>query len=170
MSNYEQRAVKFAAILARYFHDCETLDEYIDAIEFYNAVHTNKLNYDFGVSRIAIIRSDYVIKIAYLTDDEEWQDKHAGTNQTEADVYEQACKDGFEYLLAKTTLMKINGREFAIMPRVRYINDYKRDYEDYLTYAERKWIYNHVYDIHRGNVGYKNHKPVIIDYAWSTAL
>lgn len=170
MSNYEERAIKFATFFTKYLKDCNDLDDFIHAIKLYNLTHTNKLSYEYGVSRIAIIRSDYVIKFEYQNDEEGFQNGEAGNNITEAEVYEQACIDGFEYLLAKTTLVEINDIQFAIMPRINHINDYDKDYTDFLTCEEHKWLRAHVYDIHYGNVGYKNRKPVIIDYAWSTAL
>lgn len=166
---YEIRAYRFAQTLCRLFEECSTLEDFEWAIRQYNRTHSIPLNYDHGVSRIAIIRSDYVIKFD-LKPEEEWDDGEgycrAGNNSSEEEVYERAVRDGFAYLLAKTTVVRIMGREISIMPRIYHVGDTSRCYYSYLTEEEFDWIEANIYDVHSWNVGYKNNKPVIIDYGW----
>lgn len=50
-STYEERGKRFATnVLARLFEGCVYLDDFIDAIKYYNAHHLRKLKYDNGVS------------------------------------------------------------------------------------------------------------------------
>lgn len=164
-STYETRAFKFAIILARLFDGCSSLEDFELALDYYNATHSRKLHWAHGVSRIAIIRSDYVIKFN-ITPDEEWEDGRAGNCESEEAVYERACEDGFEYLLAKTTVCTIAEHTFSIMPRINHVDDWNRDWTNYCTDEERAWLENNVNDLHEGNVGYKNKKVCVIDYAW----
>lgn len=161
-TSYEERGAKFARYLFKtIFKGCRTLNQYEDAINKYNRTHTRKLVWKHGASRIAIIRSDYVIKIEYGAG-KEW----AGGNKSEKEIYDLAVKDKMEHLFAKTTLIKINRRVISIMPKVNHIRNYDRWWEDYCTDAERAWLWNHVADLHRGNVGYKRNKICIVDYAY----
>ena len=84
----------------------------------------------------------------------------------EKEIYDLAVKDKMEHLFAKTTLIKINSRVVSIMPKINHIRNYDRWWEDYCTDAERAWLWSHVADLHRGNVGYKRNKICIVDYAY----
>ena len=61
-TSYEVRAMRFAKMLAKLFENCVSLSDYEKMISIYNQNHPIPLNYNYGISRIAIIRSDYVIK------------------------------------------------------------------------------------------------------------
>lgn len=167
-SSYEVRAMKFAQVLSRLFAHCKYLDDYKAVIAEYNRTHSRPLHFAYGVSRIAIIRSDYVIKFDHIPESG-WDDGRAGNCKSEEEVYARACTDGFEYLLAKTTVYTVNELTFSIMPRVNHVGDWERYWADYCTDEERAWLYENVYDLHEGNVGYKNGKVVVIDYAWDGA-
>lgn len=161
-TSYEERGEKFARYLMKtVFKDCRTLKQYQLAVERYNFTHVNQLICKHGVSRVVIIRADYVIKIEYGKG-KEW----AGGNLAEREVYDQAVKDGMEHLLAKPTLVKIGRRTLSVMPRVEHIKDMKKDWRDYCTPAERKWLFWNVTDLHYGNVGYRKNKVYIVDYAF----
>ena len=166
-SNYEARAIKFAHVLARMFEDCETLQDYKDAVFHYNMTHSRRLVMFHGVSRIAIVRSDYVIKCDYVSKDRRWSDGQAGNNESEAEMYDRAVEDGFEYLLAKSTLVNVDGKEFSIMPRIAHVDDWDRDWYDYCTEEEYDWLDTHICDLHNANVGYRKGKVCVIDYAWA---
>ena len=58
------------------------------------------------------------------------------------------------------------------MPRVRNINPYRDDDEkdDYLTDDEMEFLGSYYDDLHSGNYGFMNGKPVIVDYAWNSTL
>lgn len=171
---YEYRALRFAQkVLCPLFEDCYTLDDFILAIRDYNNRHSVKLVYHFGVSRIAIVRADYVVKFNF-TPDEEWNDGtglcRAGDNETEYEMYQKAVRDGFAHLLAKTTPFIYHGRRFAIMPRIDHVGDGSRLWWDTVTEEEYDWLEDNVYDLHDNNVGYKNGKVVVIDYAFTAPL
>lgn len=166
---YEVRAYRFAQTLCRLFEECSTLEDFEWAIRQYNRAHSIPLHYDYGVSRIAIIRSDYVIKFN-IAPTGDWDDGEggcrAGNNSSEEEVYNRAVRDGFAHLLAKTTVVRIMGRDIAIMPRIYHVGDTSRCYYQYMTKEERDWVADNIYDVHCWNVGYYNNKPVIIDYGW----
>lgn len=168
-NDYERRAIKFAHVLARLFADCLTLDDFVDAIKHYNAHHSVPLRYNYGVSRIAILRADYVIKFDYAPDSV-WDvgdgTNLAGNNSTEEEIYERAVRDGYAYLLAKTTVVLLDGRYVSIMPRVNNVNDENRYWVYRVKEDEYNWLMENVNDIHEGNVGYYRGKPVVIDYGW----
>ena len=158
-TDYEVRATKFAQFLAELFKDCVTRHEYEHAIRVYNSNHIRKLHYDYGISRIAIIRSDYVVKFNYGFN------KDFGDCISEEKMYKKAVKDGMEHLLAKVTTMTLNGHVCAIMPRIKGVENYRKNWCNYCTDEEREWLYDHVRDLHKGNVGYRNGKVCVIDYA-----
>lgn len=164
-SNYEIRATKFAALLVALFANCSVLDDFVDAVESYNMTHSRPIRYDHGVSRFAVLRADYVIKFDMVPQGR-WENGIAGNNKSEARVYEAAKAAGFEYLLAKTTVINMGGRTITIMPKVDHVNDWTRDWSDYCTEEEFDWLEYNINDLHEGNVGYRNGKVCVIDYAW----
>lgn len=166
-SDYESRARKFAHILITLFAGCVDLDDFKFAIKEYNATHSRPLVYAHGVSRIVIMRSDYVIKFDFQPSGC-WQNGRAGSISSEARVYEQAVADGMEHLLAKITVGTEDNRVFAIMPRIRNIGNIHREWSDYCTCEEFEWLNDHINDLHYKNVGYRNDKVCVIDYAWET--
>lgn len=165
-SDYEARAIKFAKAIAPMFVGCKSCWEFERKIWEYNDSHKIEIRYSHGVSRIAIIRSDYVIKYSFKPEGR-WSDGRAGNNESEQRMYQKACEDGFEHLLAKTTLVTIKGRKVAIMPRVDHVDDEDRWWGDHVTDDEYNWLEENIYDLHPGNLGYKRNKPVIIDYAYT---
>ena len=162
---YEARAERFARLLVALFAGCVTLSDFMDALEYYNANHTRKLTYAHGVSRIAIMRADYVIKFD-IKPLGVWSNGRAGNIDSEAQVYARAVEAGMAHLLAKTTVCEYDGRKFAIMPRIKHVNDYERWWGDYCTREEERWLDRNVGDLHEGNLGYRNGKVCVIDYAW----
>lgn len=169
-NDYESRALKFAALLVRLFADCLTYNDFQEAILWYNAHHSMPIHYDHGVSRIAIMRADYVIKFNYYPD-ACWRDEEdnciAGDNASERMVYECAVKEGYAHLLAKTTTVIMGGRVISIMPRISHVHDESKYWGDYVSDDEYDWLTSHIYDLHEGNVGYYRGKPIVIDYGWN---
>ena len=163
--DYEVRALKFAKVLVTLFANCATYYDFVAAVELYNKTHTRKLCYASGVSRFAVMRADYVIKFD-MAPEAGWEDGRAGNNDTELQVYETAVADGMEYLLAKTTIAHVGNRDVAIMPRISHVDDYDRYWREYCTAEEARWLDLHLRDLHDGNVGYRNGKVCVIDYAW----
>ena len=135
--DYEARATRFIErTLVKMFDGCVSFRDFEYAIYSYNDSHRRALNWAHGVSRIAIIRSDYVVKVDY------------------------------QPMLAKTTVLHMNGLTFSIMPRINGIDDWSRDWTDHCTIEERIWLNDHVHDLHDGNVGYRRNKVCVVDYAW----
>lgn len=165
-TSYEIRAEKFARQLSKMFYGCEDLLDFIKEIHKYNRTHSRKLRYNYGVSRIAIIRSDYVIKFDYQPVGR-WADGRAGNCMVEEEVYKKAVRDGMEYLLAKTTVLHLNGLTCAIMPRINHVDDDRRNWRNYCTCDEFRWLMSNLCDLHSGNVGYRNRKVCVIDYAFA---
>lgn len=165
MSNYESRAIKFARILVNLFCDCKAVDDYINTIHSYNCTHTRKLRYAHGVSRMVILRADYVIKFD-MTPEEGFEDGRAGNCESELALYQRACAEGYEYLLAKPTVMTIDKKTFSIMPRINGVDNDNKYWMDYCTTDEMYWLSDNVCDLHEGNLGYRNGKVCVIDYAW----
>ena len=164
-TTYEERGLKFATTLAKMFQTCVYLKDFVAVIEHYNMSHTRKLVYKNGVSRIAIIRSDYVIKFDYQPTG--WfSDGKAGNCESELEAYECAVEDGMEYLLAKPTVKEMFGHTFSVMPRINHIGDESRRWWRGLSIEEEIWLEEHINDLHDNNVGYRNRKVCVIDYAW----
>ena len=163
--SYEERAIKFANYLAKLFQDCVYRSDFEWVIQQYNHTHSRKLHWAHGVSRIAIIRADYVIKFDFQPEGR-WANGRAGDCYSEEEVYQIAVEDGMEHLLAKTTVCESCGHTFSVMPRINRIEDYSRLWWNYCTREEMDWLEEHVNDLHEGNIGYRRGKVCVIDYAW----
>lgn len=164
-TTYEARALKFARLLVALFAGCVSLADFEDAISAYNACHSRQLHYGHGVSRIAIIRADYVVKFDFMPEGK-WACGQAGNLESEQRVYRRAVADGMDHLLAKITVCEIDGRKFAIMPRIGGVDDSERCWWEHCTADEYNWLSDNVNDLHDGNVGYRRGKVCVIDYAW----
>ena len=164
-STYEARALKFARLLAILFAGCTDLSDFEFATECYNDTHSRKLTTSHGVSRFAVIRSDYVIKFDMVPTGR-FSDGSAGNCHTEEAVYARAVADGMDHLLAKTTVVEMEGHTISIMPRIGHVGDDDRYYGDYCTQEEYQWLWENVNDLHEGNLGYRHGKVCVIDYAW----
>lgn len=164
-STYEARAIKFARLLAVLFAGCSTLSDFEYAVDWYNDHHSRKLTTAHGVSRFAIIRSDYVIKFDMIPTGA-FKDGRAGNCRSEEAVYARAVADGMEHLLAKTTVLELEEHTVAVMPRINGINDDDRWWGDHCTREEYWWLDENVGDLHEGNVGYRHGKVCVVDYAW----
>lgn len=169
-TTYEERGIKFAKVLARLFEDCYYLSDFKEVIKAYNNCHKRKLRYSNGVSRIVIIRSDYVIKFDYKNRERAWVNGRAGNCETEAQVYDMAVRAGMAYLLARPTLLHINGLTCTVMPRVNGVGNDDKYWQKTCTDYEREWLYDNINDLHYNNVGYRRGKVCVIDYAWDATM
>lgn len=167
-SSYEVRALKFARVLASLFSGCDNLSDFEYVVGWYNAHHSRKLITAHGVSRFAVIRADYVIKFD-MTPRSDFRDGRAGNCTSEERVYARAVAEGMEHLLAKTTVVNMGEHTIAIMPRISGIDDAERCWWDYCTEEEYQWLNDNINDLHDANVGYRNGKVCVIDYAWDVA-
>ena len=157
-NSYEVRAQKFIQQIAPYLKGMTDHDEREYAVDCFNFDHNRKVHYAHGMTRFALITSDYVVKVDYAST--RW-----GDSEDEMELYEEAVEDGFEYLFAKISRYDYKGISFYIMPRIHGIGRSWRDADWYLTDKERDWIYDHVRDLHNENYGWKNGRVVIFDYA-----
>lgn len=164
-TNYEARAIKFAKVLAKRFEGCATYMDFLYAIQEYNGTHIRPLKYESGVSRIVILRADYVIKFDYEPTNSYWIGR-AGDCESEEQLYKFAVSEGMEHLLAKTTVLHMNGLTLSIMPRIPKVGLDNRWWGDYCTEEECDWLWRNVGDLHAHNVGYRHGKTCVIDYAW----
>lgn len=165
-TTYEERGLKFATTLAKMFQTCVYLDDFIAVIKDYNISHTRKLVYAHGVSRIVIIRADYVIKFDFVPTGY-FSDGRAGNCMSELEAYELAVEDGMEHLLAKPTVREMFGHTFSVMPCINHIGDKERRWWRGLSLQEEIWLEEHINDMHDNNVGYRKGKVCVIDYAWN---
>ena len=171
-SDYRVRACKFLKSFWKYLEavDIHDLDMVQDALQSYLLDHpSRRVTLCNGSARMAIITADYVIKWDYNEDNIE----EIGGCDSEQWVYENAKRAGFSYLFAEITPYYFEGYEFVIMPRIPNIGfaAHKRlhckNINEILTEEEEDYIHSiHLTDLHSYNWGIKNHKPVIIDYAY----
>lgn len=117
---------------------------------------------DWGKCRASFITSDYCIKIEFKGS---CTDQYGG-NDSEILAWKN-CIDGsgFEYLFAKATEFSYNGCCCEIMPRIKGVGTGGYDVYYYLNEEEREFVYSYFEDMHLYNYGFKNRRPVIIDYA-----
>lgn len=167
-SDYEVRAQQFINEFAPYLKGVRVnksnSHKVREAVRRFNVDKKRNVKVASGASRIVLITSDYVVKLDFGTT---W----AGNSATEMRGYEQAKKDGYEYLLAKISLYKCRNRKFYIMPRARVAGTLtwqgKQRLWFKLTKEEQKYISDNFEDLHDSNWGSLHGRPVLIDYAWN---
>lgn len=166
MRDYKERAKDFITQIFPYIEEAQ-YDVFLmrDMVKQFNRDHKRKVLCKNGLSRIALITSDYVVKYDY---DAEEVDCIGGCEQ-EINLYTTALRDGFAYLFAEITRYEYEGKYFYIMPRIRGINGDRWDYADeFMTDEEQKWCdEHHLSDLHSNNYGFRKGKLCIVDYACS---
>lgn len=160
-SSYEVRAKRFIQQIFPYLEGCDTHFYREGALWAFNMDHHRKVMYSHGMTRYALITSDYVVKVNYDEDNV----KQFGGGEEEIEFYEEAKKDGMEYLFAKITPYEYSGMTFYIMPRIKGIGKSFHDAWYYMTQEECDWCSDHeLYDLHCENYGWKDGHIVIFDY------
>ena len=167
-TDYEVRAKAFIKEFAPYLKGIRVTRSNFyriyDAVRRFNVDKKRNVKVASGASRIALITSDYVVKLDFGTT---W----AGNSKTEMLGYQKAQKDGYEYLLAKISLYKCCNRSFFIMPRARVAETLtwrgQKRLWDKLNQDERSYIHDNFEDLHENNWGPLNGKLIPIDYAWN---
>ena len=165
-SDYRIRAKKFLRSIFPYIDGyMRNFDDILYQVGKYNEDKKRHVIVTCGSARIALITSDYVIKWDYDNDNVE----EIGGCNDEYFAYQEAAKEGYEYLLAEATLIEYNGFSFVIMPRIKRIGRDSNggDIEVYLTYDEYNWVKKFNKDIHSYNWGIRDGKACLIDYAFS---
>lgn len=161
-SNYKMRAERFLKMIFPYIEACEYPYQYKRAMNHFNEEHSRKVIVRSGVSRVAIITSDYVIKFDY----DMHEVKRVGGCQSEVDFYDFAKSEGFEYLFAEITPLEYCGRTFYIMPRIHGIGRKEYCYaEEFLHGEDEDFVRTYLYDLHDENYGWYHNRPIIVDYA-----
>lgn len=166
--SYEERARKFLEQIYPYIKDCEDNFDFSLAIRKFNHDYKRNVKYSYGSTRIAMITSDYVIKVDY----DGWGSGRFGSCEDEVEMYQRAEMDGFEYLFAKITPIQKEeyNRTFYIMPKITGIGKEPWDADHYLEGKEYYYICEHVGDLHNQNYGWKDGHIVMIDYAFNSML
>jgi hypothetical protein len=162
MRNYVERAKDFVEQVYPYIANCMSPWKMNDFIHQFNADFDRKVIVRSGLSRIALITSDYVVKFDYDPDEVE----SIGGCYNEMAVYDMAQREGFAYLFAQITPFPYSGRTFFIMPRIRGIGSGNRYAEDYMTPSEKDFCRRHrITDLHTENYGFRKGHVCIVDYA-----
>ena len=162
-TSYIVRAQKFIAKVFPYLTNLDSCYQMLLDIDCFNDENKRHVHFEHGISRWALITSDYVIKMDYGAN------QTFGCCQDEYKTYQEAKKQGMAYLFAEITPYEYNGYVFYIMPRIYGVDSahsHGYDVTEWLTYDEIDYLDDMgLYDLHRGNYGWKNGYPVIIDYA-----
>ena len=162
-SGYEVRARVFAQAIYPFVCDCKTVEDYEDAISNFNVMFHRHVRVNCGQTRVVFITSDYVLKLDYGNRGRMW-----GTCADERKAYCKVFRDGYAYLFAKTTPIMVNEKVFYVMPRINRVGTEYNGWDeawDVVDDEERDYLFENFRDLHSENFGWKNRKPVIIDYA-----
>lgn len=160
-NNYTVRASRFIHQLSNFLDGSESDPrDYDRAVSRFNRAYHRHVVINWGMTRIVFITSDYVVKVDYGKNGDYW-----GNCESEYEIYLKAVEDGYSYLLAKITPCIYNNRVWYIMPRVNGIGRTENNFEEYFCGDEYEWLMNHIADMHNENYGWKDHKPILIDYA-----
>ncbi len=159
-SSYEIRAQKFVMLIAPYLIGCKTPYQFEEGVHNFLIDHSNRrVRFNYGISRVAMITSDYVIKIDYNTR------SNFGTCASELENYYFACQAGYGEYFAKITRFTYMDRDFYIMPKISNIDEEDDDAPYKCDDELAEWLDENFYDLHSGNYGWKDGHIVIFDYA-----
>lgn len=160
-NDYIVRAQKFIQEIAYYLEGADSIRSYDWAVTAFNTDHHRAVKMAHGLTRIALITSDYVVKIDY----DPVKIATFGGCKNEMKIYELAEHDNISYLFAKITPYEYNGMTYYIMPRIRNIGQSEDDAWEYMTEDESDWCMEHgLFDLHSHNYGWKDAHIVLIDY------
>lgn len=162
-SNYIVRAMKFLNEFLPYMDGCSSPSDYQMMTDMFCDDHKGrKVLCCYGIARVAIITSDYVVKFDYS---KKACDFYGGC-EDEVKFYDFAVREGFAHLFAEITHVSVGGRDFYIMPRVKGVMRRAGHYaEEFFFGEERAFIDENLNDLHDENYGWVNNRPVIFDYA-----
>ena len=162
MRNYIERAKDFIEQIFPYLEDNMDLSHIDDAIDAFNAEYDRRVVYRHGLSRIALITSDYVVKFDF----DPYEIDEIGGCENELELYSQALHEGFAHLLAEITPYSFGQQMFYIMPRIRGIGSGHYYAEHYMTDDEKDFCRRHkITDLHTSNYGFRHGHVCLVDYA-----
>lgn len=160
-TDYITRAIRFIHQIFPYIENCHNLDDMYWGMMEFNKDKRRRVIMEHGATRIALITSDYVIKLDYGDDVD-----YYGGCERELEFYRYACDEGFGEYFTPVSRISHGGINFYIYPRATNVGH---------TYIYRtmpevvyEWIICHVYDLHSDNLGQYNGHGVVIDYALNT--
>ena len=144
-------------------YHCE--DIFVRWLSKYNTKNRTHYKWTCGCSRFVVMGVFWVLKwnVASYPDID-----FMGNCDTETEIYEQAKKDGFEYLFARGEKITISYQNFYFYPRipnVGYRAHHDKELVDYCTEEEYDYISERISDLHDENWGIQNGHAIIIDYA-----
>jgi len=163
MANYIVRAQKFVQDIFPFISgEFESIAKTRLSVALFNQQNHRHVKLAHGLTRIALMTSDYVVKFDYDED----KVSCFGGGEAEVELYEQAKADGFGYLFAEITRYEYMGRCFYIMPRIKGIGKYEySDAWEFMSGAETDWCYDHgLFDLHEKNYGWRDGHVCLIDY------
>ena len=172
-SDYRIRAQKFIKQIFPYIdgYMYDDLNETIERVQKFATEKHRKVLVNRGISRIAIITADYVIKWDRHFAQNKYERNQAGDCEKECLTWRWLLDEnpGYAYLFAEITRFKFGGENFYIMPRVRGIDENRLgDANDYVDGDEEDFLDEWFYDLHSGNFGIdRKGNVVIFDYAWN---
>ena len=162
MRSYIERAKDFIEQIFPYINNCTNPWDTCQRVLVFNTNFARSVKVSNGLSRIALITSDYVVKFDY----DPYEVESIGGCDDEYELYYEARAEGFDYLFAKITPYKYRDREFYIMPRIRGIGSGRYYAEHYMNDEERDFCRRHrISDLHTNNYGFRNGKICVVDYA-----
>ena len=162
MRNYVERAQDFIAEIFPYICECENVWDIRACVKKFNFTFDRKVIARNGLSRVALMTSDYVVKFDY--DPEEVG--CIGGCENEIEVFAIAKREGFASLFAEITPYSFNQRMFYIMPRIRGVGSGREYAENYMTEDEKAFCRRlRITDLHTENYGFRKGHVCLVDYA-----
>lgn len=155
MRSYTERAKNFikefvSTLDTSSFNDCES------QVWKFNVENRRNVRFNYGATRFCFVTSDYVVKVDRTDEYGKRHRKDFGGCTKEYSAYLH-CK---HECLCPITRYVYNHRCYYIMPRATCVGKTKLLPEDFTFLT-----LNGFFDLHRGNVGKLNGRPVLIDYA-----
>lgn len=162
MREYIERAKDFIHQIFPYIEECIQPWAVHQKVVKFNNDYDRHVKVCNGLSRIALITSDYVVKFDYDPDEVD----SIGGCGNEFELYYEAKVEGFDYLFAEITPYQYKDHQFYIMPRINGVGSGHHYAEHYMNEEEKGFCRKHrITDLHSNNYGFRNGKVCLIDYA-----
>lgn len=118
------------------------------------------INFRHGMTRFVLIVNDFfVVKVDYR----KWGT--CGNCYSELRMFKQAEREGYGYAFCPVRRYCVNHHAYYIMPYCVTAEDEGGEPLAELDEEAYGYVYKCVDDLHDGNIGWWNGKPVLIDYA-----
>ena len=166
---YLENAMRFLNEFSDFIYNWYDEDNIINAIDDIGWHKGYHVSFNYGCTRYVLVGKDFAIKWDYDADSVE----ELGGCESEYEIYNEVKNTSYSYLFAPITKVEVNNHYFYIMPRIDNIGPVAHHFktlDEFLTYDEKRFLYNKISDLHDNNWGIKNNKPVIIDYAMRLSM